>query len=54
MIGDLIVSTQKTRQMLCRTSFLDSRIRGDDRDLAYFVISANAGIQEPIPRLIEI
>jgi len=32
---------------------LDSRFRGNDRCLSYFVILAKAGIQEPIPLLIE-
>jgi len=33
--------------------FLDSRFHGNDRHLPYIVIPAKAGIQEPLPELIE-
>jgi len=40
--------------MISQAIFLDSRFRCNDRWLTYFVILAKAGIQEPIPRIIEL
>jgi len=37
----------KSEQMLSEIAFLDSRFRGNDRDLTLFVIPAKAGIQGP-------